>query len=913
MGWRSAKGQVAAGTYDNPGIDKGGSFAEGFASTFVPMFSSAVSDYASEQKEKRMLEMKESLLRQRPRAASTTVSDRADQKSLREITALATELGITPTEAAGLYDAADQNASKAIENYNDGLNQGLLVTPMRPAPGTETVVPSTTDDLSSTEPPTDPDAAVVQLSEASVDEVTPAPVVETAATEEPVEPNLAFQPFEVASLGTIKDDLSLLTDTGESSDETTTRIAGQIDEEIQVADASGSTPTLTYREVLTSGATPTQTRDILAAGTRIPGIYAIPPVTEITTIEEANAALDVLNARSKFIGKAEGQDFADQYEADVRPMLEARIRSLTQLPDLGKMLEENSVDTLREFYENGYMAYEGRVDPTQLNAHRERAGVLLNSSSAYPPIPGDLPSLIELRNRVTSGDLKDAPTEWLETLNKNIFREEGVQRFGNRLTPDYIMSDDRSPRELETLREAAVFYLGGRDPIIKEIDIALGSPVPEAMPDMLEVTSTNYPTYAAQARRLGDVELADAIDKVGEIYVALAEEGIDITAITASNWPTYLLAAEQAGNTELASKIAELGATYDSRAAKDELPKISDVRAENWRSLRDAAIEAGDEAQAQRITLLGKEWEAASAAGDTSTLDNLETLSSVVTKFQDEEVEVDAQVRSYLGAVESSYALSQILQQNPDILRVAGGRLPALIKGVVGEISVLSSLLSGADSSVDGDVALRSVSAYENSVQQAFADGKLDAPERAYAMFRAQEIRLAFQIARMQQGSAGVISNADFDSALTSIRSSNDPNTWADSIRGLVVRDEVKVKSTIRDFSDLTNVKLAVQMQEAVGMSGLVDARSLQDRVADAGIADAYEWLTSGNPLITAQPVTPVTPEPVDPFILAIQTMTGQELQSAYLNEEGAWDFSNTTPEEKRAIRERLDSLRGDN
>ena len=856
MGWRSAKGQVAAGTYDNPGIDKGGSFAQGFASTFVPMFSSAVSDYANEQKEKRMLEMKESLLRQRPRAASTSVSDKADQKSLREITALATELGVTPTVAAGLYDAADQNASKAIENYNDGLNQGLLVTPMRPASGTETVVPSTTDDLSSTEPPTDPDAAGVQLSEASVDEVTPAPVVETADTEEP---NLAFQPFEVASLGTIKDDLSLLTDTGESSDETTTRIAGQIDEEIQVADASGSTPTLTYREVLTSGATPTQTRDILAAGTRIPGIYAIPPVTEITTLEEANAAIDVLNARSAFIGKAEGQDFADQYEADVRPMLEARIRSLTQLPDLGKMLEENSVDTLREFYENGYMAYEGRVDPTQLNAHRERAGVLLNSSSAYPPIPGDLPSLIELRNRVTSGDLKDAPTEWLETLNKNIFREEGVQRFGNRLTPDYIMSDDRTPRELNALREAAVFYLGGRDPIIKEIDIALGSPVPEAMPDMLEVTDKNYPTYAAQARRLGEDELADAIDKVGEVYVALADKGIDTTAITASNWPSYKLAAEQAGDTELANKYAELGATYDSRAAQGNLPKIADVRANNWESLKAGALAAGDPFLAVQIESLGLGYVA--AEDDVALGDQIDAVSSIMAKAQTNIRDTNAAVDAYIDVAASGYSLVQILREEQDTNRLFGGQLANLATRLSGEVGSFKRLVSAAvgDDPEAGVTYEQGMSDLEAAERRALNTENLTEQGRAYVVFKAQEARLAFKIARLQQGPQGVISNQDYDAALGQISGSPDPETFAASLRGLIEPGRNNAERLLTTLRSDPQIELAILRQKGMPIDVTAGAlRTIDERVAGKPEQEALAWI-NGSEAAT------VTPEPTIP------------------------------------------------
>jgi hypothetical protein len=888
MGWRAAK---ASGNASMP-VDEGGSFAQGFASTFVPMFSEATSSYLKEKQDERMLELKESLIRQRPRAAGTATTNRADAKELREIAALAAELGISSADAASLYYSNDGNASRAVTTYDNDQATGLTVQPLR------------TDDLSSTEPLVDPDAPVVQTSEAVVEEVTPTPVVETAAVEETVdetvETNAAFTPFQVASLGDIGENLSLLTGTDESVVQTTASIAEKIDEEILMADASGATPELTNRDMLVAGGTTGENRRILAAGTRIPEVYTIPPVAEITTLEEANAALTVLNGRARLIGGT------DQFDRDVRPMLEELIGSLTELPDLGKMLQENTVDQLREFYERGYLAYEGRADPEQLAAHRERAGQLLNSVNAYPPIPSDRATLQELRNRVSSGEWPDAPTEWLETLNTN-FREAEVQElFGDQLKFAWIMSSDRTERELETLLEAATHYLGDDDERLIEIDIALGNPV---LPDILAVTSANYVQFAAHADRLGEGTLAEDIRSVGE---TLTLNGIDVTKVTPTNWVAYEQELRRLGDTERADSVAAVGVIYEERATEDArqaaLPKLADVRAGHWESLEAEALELGEPAHAAKIRELGLAYDATEDTNDTSRRDNLVELSTMASRFQDEEIEIDEQVRSYLGAVESSYALSQILQQNPDILRAAGGQLPAIIKGVVGEISVLSSLLSGGDSNVNGEAALRSVSAYENSVQQAFAEGKLDPAARAYAVFQAQEIRLAFQIARMQQGSAGVISNADFDNALTSIRSSNDPNTWADSIRGLMVRDEVKVESAIRDFGRLTNVQLAIAVQDEAGLSGFVNVAGLQERVADAGLADAYEWLTSGNPLITAQPVatvapvtpvTPVTPEPPIPqeavnLLLSNPSLAAQfdakygEGSSAQYLEEGA-------------------------
>jgi hypothetical protein len=82
MGWRAAK---ASGNASMP-VDEGGSFAQGFASTFVPMLNEAVSSYADEQKEKRMLELKEELYRKREavkNARSASAASAKDAKALR--------------------------------------------------------------------------------------------------------------------------------------------------------------------------------------------------------------------------------------------------------------------------------------------------------------------------------------------------------------------------------------------------------------------------------------------------------------------------------------------------------------------------------------------------------------------------------------------------------------------------------------------------------------------------------------------------------------------------------------------------------------------------------------------------------------------------------------------------------------
>jgi hypothetical protein len=818
MGWRSTKASMDAGTYE-PNVDTGGSFAQGFASSFVPMLNNAVSSYADEQKEKRMLELKESLLRQRPRAASTSTASRTAAADAQEIYALAADLGVSPGRAAGLYYSHDKDSSQARDTYNEEARQGLYVGEVTPfSPVQDDVLPdpvedtSQTDDLSATEPdPTVGEEVEVAAAPeaASVDGVDTAPSTLAGFAAEPEE-KLAFEPFQVSSLGSVADDLSLLsTQEGEEGEEgaAVARVAANIEADLEVAEATGQTATVTYQDLQQSGATGQETRNILKAGTRLPQVYAVPDPAKITTLPEANAAMTVLDGRSNAIGGT------DDFDEDVRPMLESLIRSLTELPDLGAMLQNNERDKLQEFYESGYQQFQNTADPAQLEMHRKRAGELLQQSNSMPAIPETVNELHAMQNRLGSGEFTGVPTEWMEALNTATRTAELRERYGVRLTPEHLFDPDRSLAELQGLQSAVSSVLGADSLVLSDITAAIstktGNPT---LVSIADITGDNYLAAAEDARMKGRPDYAEQIVNLG----------VRIAEAARANDPTYLAAASE--------------------------------------------------------------------------------LSAVVTKFQSVSDEVNQQARSYIGAVESAYSLSRILEQNPDVLRVAGGALPATISGVVGEISALTILLGSSDATMDGDAALRSVEAYESRVNKAFGEGTLDEAARAYAMFQAQETRLAFQVARMQQGTGGVISNNDFDSALISIRASRNPNTWADSIRGLIIRDEVNVTSAIRDFSNLDNVEIAVEMQKRLGLGDIVSVATLEQRVMDAGLTEEYQWLKSGDPLIPTEAMQGTTPripkgasafealtnnrDAVDALVSNVGKLSGTEMLDTYLNVE---------------------------
>lgn len=109
MGWRSAK---ASGNASMP-VDEGGSFAQGFASTFVPMFSEATSSYLKEKQEERMLELKESLLRERASMSAARAASTSAQESAQEV-------------AEAITDATSWLTFHGIPINEDNINGALM-------------------------------------------------------------------------------------------------------------------------------------------------------------------------------------------------------------------------------------------------------------------------------------------------------------------------------------------------------------------------------------------------------------------------------------------------------------------------------------------------------------------------------------------------------------------------------------------------------------------------------------------------------------------------------------------------------------------------------------------------------------------------------------------------------------------
>ncbi len=779
MGWRSAKAQMAAGTYDTPGDQKGAGFAQGFASAFVPAFNAAVDDHADEKKKARLLELKESLYRQRPRsAASGKAAGKAD-RLYQEALAIAKQTGLSVEEAFEVLVSHDGDSSQALDKIIGDIGSGTMILdadPLDPA-GEElsTLFPEETR-------PTDVNAPPLETAEADVDNLGELPPPVEQSTE-----NFVGEEFDVATTGSLRDVLTLTPKEGSGGPtapekslrpvQRPTEAEGSLlaptsslrpmyrptidaakdilEKEIAQVEEDGNTPTTSYESLVGSGVAGKQVAEIVKRSLVIPTIMKIPEIHTITDINEATAALATLDGRREYINQ---QGFkTGKFDTIARAMLEARIKDLTKLPDISEMLTEGNRIALQMYINHGYKEYKGVVDDKVLDAHLEQATEVFNSTVSLPKLPTSHNELVTLSNALSLGQYGDGvPTAYVNAVNTNLREQEFFQVYGPQLNVSYLTSDERTQRELELLRDAAVEALGSTHYLVTTIE-------------------------NAQSKEVND---------------------------------------------------------------RSDIPDIVDVRGNNWQAFYEKALEMGLPVLAERIALLGPEM--AKAGNTEARMSKINEISKALARTDGLNEFFEA-TEAFVSMVSDAHSMVKILENNKDILATTGGIVPALVERVSVEADVIQSWFDKNDNKITYAQAQRQLDNFEAVVESKLNDGTMSKAAYAFALYSAQEKRLAFKIARMQQGSQGVISNADYESALSQLRPSANGETTTDSLRALLRADMNKLIAQREMLGRNVQLQLIQDLEESAGVDYTSSVFTPLDEFFNnlpTNFAEGFKWLT---------------------------------------------------------------------
>ena len=728
MGWRSTGAAFRAGNYSGPLTSDEGGFASGFAKTFTAGISKASDIIAGEmqaerdqEREKDLIRLRETLAAQRAAATSSKSTEEETAKQLSEARAFAAANNVTLDEAFTILGANDWNSRLAGDALSKDRKSGNRVdTSTFQFNGT-----STGDTSAVTPAPAATPAATPAVGTASLTDN----LLETEETAGPVlsDTQPAPETVQVANRGDTMTDVPISLITSSEAGTTLTERADEAVAELAANPPPPGTEPVTYEDRVAAGETPVAAATVIGAGIiRVPEMFALPDLTTITTLEQALAIRDVLEARRGFL-----QGATDDFYRNYAPVLEQRINSLGEggLPDLGQISQENRRDELVEYVNGGWQRFQGIVDEETLMAHVRRAEELEGSGVSMPTIPSGLEDLRSMNARVQAGEFGTptyVPREWRETLNSRLAEAELYSRFGSRLTPDYILDDERTVRELTGLLESTEGSLPPDHPVVRDLKIALR--LRDEMPDDTPIPESLREAEVALARAIA----ADADpDKIARLTV---DRDAALAATRANN---------PAGFTEGEYQVLLKG----GRAVRARLQQDGTF------------IVPGGQAipQDQILRTLSSEQRGEAVAE--------------ITRFRDDRlIPTRGQRQALTTMLPVAIRVADRLERNDTLLTTFGTTIPELFSRVGAEVEAIVKLASrfGGDPNVPNSFVDPNL--FRQGVMSSLDDMSSDAAQHA-----ADVIFLAYQVALSQNDR---VTDQDFRTALEQIAKGSIPETF---------------------------------------------------------------------------------------------------------------------------------------
>jgi hypothetical protein len=223
--------------------------------------------------------------------------------------------------------------------------------------------------------------------------------------------------------------------------------------------------------------------------------------------------------------------------------------------------------------------------------------------------------------------------------------------------------------------------------------------------------------------------------------------------------------------------------------------------------------------------------------------------------------EARTNLRGYIAAADAAFKMTEILSRNQSILTFTGGVIPATISRIESELMGINSIFGeeGEERNLNPDQVFARFDYLEREANDLFNNTKIDQAARDRAIYLAQEKRLAYIVARSQQGPAGVISNQDYNSALESVRASVNAGTFEESLRKLIVADETTVRIAMEQAANNEGVRAAQLIidQQGVDFPLVQDLfRTIPENFERYGVGDAYQWLQGEINLAQGQSAT---------------------------------------------------------
>lgn len=815
MSWRAAK---ASGNASMP-VDTGGSFAEGFASSFVPLISNAAASYAKDKQDERMLLMKEKLLREREAiaaartgAAKGAAKAKADAEVVRTAQGVMNSMGIanTPSNLQSVISSVisnDNDGSQTINMLQREISSGSTVyEPGPPAGDTGTpaqALPSASPEEGASLTPTETvlteDVAEVSPTDALDTEMS---TLQSAAEPVVAEDAQASDGVQVASL----DPTALMVDIATGNYPASSAESGE-EIAIRVADASGNVggaEAVTLADPEVSTLPQQQQVGVL----RFTG--AVTPINELKDATDIAINLEALGDRT--------DSFAVEYRKSAANIL----AEITKLPAIATM----SRSELSLYVNGGYQEFDGVVTKDNLDAHLAQARAFLTNPQSMPPIPADLAGQKALMVDIKSGVyglVENIPSNYTTNLATFINENETKVRLGDSLSVPSLLG--ASLTDLEALNKVLV-------------DSGVSN----------TIVASLISTRTSQKDNVEFLTFSEGVDTskeaISEIQRAI-ESGASQQTIVGLQKLRDLLATKEREQT-----LLEAGTSATAFMATVRTPEGTNVVRQVIRNtdgsylLADGTVPVG--VMPMTETMIDK-WQKIDTEHSTIINTSNETLISLTEGLR------------------NASTLLSIAEGNPDVLN-SGGDAAQIATGAVRAVTsvagVVKDLFEGqgedfvltakdVNSALAEKGLLKEGASFTESGVDALVSSSVQDLASATSMFEGQMILLAFRMGALEGQSGAAMSNKDFDRLMGIISASNGS---AETFRSQI---HAYMQEKIKGYDDrvvLVNRELdSFETTFSVDMSDLVpDSSTFVTARNDEQLTASYQFFK--RPLATSEP-----------------------------------------------------------
>ena len=188
-------------------------------------------------------------------------------------------------------------------------------------------------------------------------------------------------------------------------------------------------------------------------------------------------------------------------------------------------------------------------------------------------------------------------------------------------------------------------------------------------------------------------------------------------------------------------------------------------------------------------------------------------------------------------SLDAAVKLDKLAEENPEILTIVGGKLPALLKRAGVETKAFVDIIKG------GGSVEEALSTIDQRFNEYINNSSLGETARSAALFQAEKVKMAFMFAASSLGQSGQgLSDKDFQRALDILDQGSTYETFTQNLRSQMRSVIFRTDTMISDFNEDASVNL---LRTLPGSEQVLAGynQNAQTYAASRNLGEAFTWV----------------------------------------------------------------------